>query len=152
MREQIKNTSASFPDVATRGDLEKVVSNFYDQVLSDPVLSPIFTEIARIDINDHLPRIVSFWQRIVLKNGKYSGQPFEAHRALHSIYPLTVEHFQRWVRLFHATVDCFYRGPTADRLKHVAQGIAGSMSNALLPACHPINHEVRWNEGFDEHA
>jgi len=146
MDQLIKRTSTDLPDVETRGDLEKIVTSLYDQVLSDPVLAPIFIKVARIDLNEHMPRIVSFWQRVVLKSGKYTGQPFEIHRALHTISPFTTEHFRRWVCLFHATVDCFYKGPTADHLKHVAQGIAESMSKALLGPSHPTIQAIGWNE------
>jgi len=50
----VENTSTGFPNLATRSDLEKVVSTVYGYALSDSVL----------------------------KNGEFSGQPFGALRVL----------------------------------------------------------------------
>ena len=57
------------PDIATRDDLALLMSEFYVAMLDDEELRPIFTEIAHIDLETHLPVLVGFWEGILLSTG-----------------------------------------------------------------------------------
>jgi hemoglobin len=48
----------------------------------------------------------------------YSGNPMEAHRRLHQKVALLEEHFDRWLKLFHETVDDHFAGLVAEDAKN----------------------------------
>ena len=48
------------PDVITRDDLAFLMSEFHVAMLDDDELRPIFTEIAHVDLETHLPVLVDF--------------------------------------------------------------------------------------------
>jgi hemoglobin len=50
---------------------------------------------------------------------------------LHEKSALKLEHFQRWVEIFHATVDKFFAGEMADAAKLRAKMIAHSLNQNL---------------------
>ena len=47
-------------DIETREDLEKLLTIFYNKLLSDDSIGYLFTEVARIDMSHHLPLITDF--------------------------------------------------------------------------------------------
>lgn len=80
--------------------IRAVVVEFYRRARDDQQLGPIFE--ARVhDWDWHLDRMTDFWSSALLRSGRYSGRPVEKHRPIES---LTVDHFDRWVELFEATV------------------------------------------------
>lgn len=48
-------------DITDRKDIEKLVEDFYLKALNDRKIGFIFTEVAEIDIQKHLPVISDFW-------------------------------------------------------------------------------------------
>jgi hemoglobin len=123
--------SAAPVDIATPADIDCLVAAFYRKLLSDPILGFLFTDIARIDLDEHLPRISAFWQQQILGRPGYRGQTFAVHSALHSRVALTAEHFHRWLFLFEQTIDELFDGPLATAAKDRARTIAASMQQAL---------------------
>ena len=118
-------------DIVDRGDLEAVLTVFYGAALEDELLAPVF-EAAGMELDTHLPRIVSFWEVSLLGTGDYVGRPMQLHRHLAETAGLGAEHFARWLELFHATVDAMYAGPTAQLAKAQAVRIAIGMQRAIL--------------------
>lgn len=118
-------------DIQTAGDLDALVARFYSQVLQDPIIGFIFTDIARLDLEEHLPKISAFWQWQLLGIPGYAGRPFETHLTLHEQVKLTSDHFHRWRYLFNQAVDQLFQGPIADAAKIRAEKIANSMQQAL---------------------
>ena len=47
-------------DIASREDIELLMNTFYSRLLSDERINYIFTDVAKIDIEKHLPVIVGF--------------------------------------------------------------------------------------------
>lgn len=124
-------TPSARPDITTPADIDRLVATFYDAVLRDPIIGFIFTDIARIDLDQHLPVISAFWQQQLLGRPGYRGQTFAAHRAIHERFALTEDHFHRWLSLFNAAVDSLFQGPVADAAKQRAARIKDSMRQAL---------------------
>ncbi|NNC98604.1 MAG: hypothetical protein HKN85_00320, partial [Gammaproteobacteria bacterium] len=60
-------------DVAKRADIEQIVTRFYEDALADPIIGFIFTDIAQIDLQKHLPVIVDFWDDVVLRQKRAGG-------------------------------------------------------------------------------
>lgn len=118
-------------DLANRDDVERLVVAFYESAFRDPLIGPIFTEVARMDLAAHLPIMCDFWETVLFRSGAYRRNALQVHVALHARHPLTGEHFARWLELWDATVDALYTGPIAERAKVQAERIAGSMQRRL---------------------
>ena len=85
-------------DIATEGDIKKLVHTFYDKVNRDELLSPIFNEVAKVNWDEHLPLLCRFWSTLLFRTMTFEGRPFPKHVVL----PIQREHFTRWVSLFVA--------------------------------------------------
>lgn len=121
-------------DIASRSDIERVVDTFYECVRSDEVLGPIFDEIARVDWPTHLPKMYAFWEAVLFGVAGFKGNPLVTHLALAHRTPLTAREFDRWVALFHHSVDELFAGPVATDAKRRALYIAASMQHHLAAA------------------
>lgn len=111
-------------DISSDKDLEILVHEFYGKVQKDTRLGYIFNEIAGVNWDDHLPKMVDFWSNLLFGTGRYRGRPYRRHRPL----PVEKMDFNRWYRLFEMTVDEHYHGEKADYAKEIAAKIAASFS------------------------
>ncbi len=127
-------SSESRPDLNTRERIEVFVDAFYERLLADPVLAPIFLDVAKIDLEVHLPHIKDYWCKLLLGEAAYRRHTMNIHRQLHSKRELAEADFQRWLELFCSTVDEGHSGPKSERAKQVAASIAGNMRQALAPS------------------
>jgi hemoglobin len=119
------------PDLDRRQHIERFVDLFYGRLLSDPILAPIFVDVAGVDLTVHLPHIKDYWCKLLLGDSAYRRHTMHIHRALHGKRPLQGEDFQRWLDLFVATVDDNFGGEQAERAKKLAGNIAINMINTL---------------------
>lgn len=132
------------PEAAPRppGDLDspaaiaEMVRRFYADVAQDAILGPMFNDVARVDWSEHVPKLTDFWCRALLGIAGYSGNPYRAHRLIHSKREFTTEHFERWLELFHETVEAGWAGPNAQRAHDLADNVARVHSQQLLG--HPV--------------
>lgn len=125
------STMSAARDLADRGDVDELVSTFYRTVFDDELLGPIFTDVAHMNLEHHLPIIGDFWQTVLFNAGLYHRNALQLHFLLHAKHPLGDEHFERWLQIWTATVDERFAGPVAERAKLQATRIAGSMSRRL---------------------
>jgi len=114
-------------DIRNREDLFLLVSRFYEKLLKDPSISYLFTEVARIDLDKHLPVLVDFWDAILFQSDTYRKNAMQPHLDLHKRSPFTKAHFSIWISYFKETVDELFEGPTAFIAKERAQSIATVM-------------------------
>jgi hemoglobin len=121
----------SRPDIASRGDIDEMLRAFYTEATADPVIGYLFTEVARLDLDAHLPVIGAFWETVLLDRPVYRGNPMRPHQALHALSALRAEHFQRWFAIWAATIDARFDGPVATEAKHRAAVIAETMQRHL---------------------
>jgi hemoglobin len=119
-------------DIQSKNDIEYLVVQFYEKVKVDHLLGPIFTEIVKVNWDEHLPVMISFWENALFYNGTYSGNPVQTHQYLHNKHPLTQEHFDRWLELFVKTVEKFFEGERADIIKKKAGNISLIMQIKLV--------------------
>ncbi|MFN8245962.1 MAG: group III truncated hemoglobin [Ferruginibacter sp.] len=119
-------------DIRNRIDIELFVNNFYDRVKTDPVIGYIFTEIAKVNWERHLPVMYNFWENALFYSGTYKGNPLELHKHLHRVMPLEPRHFDQWIRIFNETIDELFNGPKADLAKERAYSIAQIMQRNIL--------------------
>ncbi|MET0600617.1 MAG: group III truncated hemoglobin, partial [Baekduia sp.] len=64
------------PDIQTREDCERLVRTFYGRALTDPLIGWIFTDVAKLDLEEHVPTITSFWETMLLGARSYGGGAF----------------------------------------------------------------------------
>lgn len=118
-------------DLQDRNDVESLVDQFYRRAFADPLIGPIFTDIAEMDLEHHLPIMCDFWETVLFRAGKYKRNAFRHHVALNDAFPLTQEHFDRWLRIWVANVDEEYAGEKAELAKTQARRIAMSIHRRI---------------------
>lgn len=115
-------------DIETRDDCETLVRAFYGRVLVDPILGFIFNDVAKLDLEEHVPQITSFWETILLGAQSYSGGAFAPHASIHRQVPLRPGHFERWLFIWRMTIDELFAGERAE----LAKSHAGRVARAFL--------------------
>ena len=118
-------------DIDTRADCEALVRAFYGRALVDPVIGYLFTDVAHLDLEAHVPRITCFWETVLLGARSYGGGAFRPHLELHRRSPLRHGHFQRWLSLWSATVDELFAGERAQLAKAHAERVTGAFISRL---------------------
>ena len=113
-------------DIESGKSIRLLVDSFYDQVLQDDLLGPIFDRVIS-DWETHLPTMYQFWERLLFGSGDYQGNPFQKHVNL----PVEKDHFTSWVNLFTRTIDENFSGPRAEHAKKLARNIAGTFQLRL---------------------
>ena len=121
------------PDLDSRERVEAFVDAFYLRVLADPLLSPIFLDVAEIELDVHLPHIKDYWCKLLLGDASYQRHTMNIHRQLHAKRRLTASDFQRWLELFSLSVNELYEGKRAERAMRVASSIASNMQQNVTP-------------------
>ena len=122
-------------DVTNRQDIQSIVARFYETMLQDAIVGFIFTDIAQIDLEEHLPVIVDFWFDVLFTQGKeqkqYKGNVLKKHLELNQLMSLKPGHFTRWLYLFNQAVNQQYAGDNAELMKHRAELVAKTISAAI---------------------
>src|SRR4030095_15416623 len=111
-------------DIENRRNIETLVNHFYEKVKSDPIIGYIFTDIAHVNWEKHLPVMYSFWEDAIFYTGTYNGNPMQIHQHLHRVANLKTEHFEQWIRLFTSSVDELFEGDNANLIKQRAISIS----------------------------
>ena len=119
-------------DIRNRKDIEKLVNAFYEKVKTDEVIGYLFTDVAKVNWELHLPKMYDFWENILFYSANYSGSPMAVHKELHQKSTMTQEHFQHWNELFNQTVDKLFEGAKADEIKNRARNISAAMMYKTL--------------------
>lgn len=119
-------------DLDNPDEIAEMVRRFYADVAQDDLLGPMFNDVARVDWSEHLPKLTAFWCGALLGLPGYAGNPFRAHARVHARRQFTAMQFQRWLELFHETVDLGWTGPCADRAHDLADNIARVHSQKLV--------------------
>ncbi len=115
---------AALHDIEDRDDVERLVRAFYGRALTDEVIGWIFTDVAHLDLEAHVPEITAFWETVLLGAQSYSGGAFAPHARLHAKAGLRRGHFVRWLELWFATVDELFAGTRAEEAKAHAARVA----------------------------
>jgi hemoglobin len=110
-------------DVETEADVEKLVHEFYSKVRVDNILAPVFDPVIGGHWDTHLARMTDFWSTLLLYTKKFTDDPLTKHLPL----PVYKEHFDRWLQLFHETVDELFEGQIAENAKSRTNSIARIM-------------------------
>lgn len=104
-------------DIQSREDIELFIKRFYERLLNDPLMSPKFDHI---DLENHLPVLIDFWESVLLYKPVYHGSPFEVHVPLN----LEKEHFKKWLYHFNDNLDQLFEGVKVENAKTRANAVA----------------------------
>jgi hemoglobin len=118
-------------DISSRDDIVKMVNQFYENVLDDSTIGYIFKDVAKIDIESHMPTMYDFWESTLLNKSTYRGNTMKVHLDLNEKERLKKGHFDQWLALFNATVDELFQGEKAELAKTRALSIATVMQIKL---------------------
>jgi hemoglobin len=118
-------------DIEDREDCERLVRAFYARALADPMIGWIFVDVAKLDVEAHVPAIASFWETILLGAQSYQGGAFRPHAALNARVRLRAGHFERWLVLWRTTVDELFAGERAELAKTHAERVAHAFHRRL---------------------
>lgn len=100
-------------DISNLEDIQLLVNTFYTRIRENELLGPIFNERIGDRWPEHLEKMYRFWQTVLLEVHSYSGSPFPPHAKL----PVSQQHFDTWLNLWHTTVDEFFSGEKATDAK-----------------------------------
>ncbi len=129
-------------DIETRADIDDLMNRFYARAIRDETIGYIFTDVAKLDLEHHLPVIGDFWETLLFGTGNYQKHGrilLQIHVALNQKSPLTAKHFRRWLELFRATVDESFTGTRAEFIKLRAEAIANRFSTFLNGAAASVS-------------
>ena len=98
---------------------------------ADPVLGPVFEARLAGHWQEHMPRMVAFWTKVLLDTGTFDGNVFGKHMALSGI---ARDHFVRWLTLFRMTAIEVFGIDGADPAILVANRIASSLQLGFFGA------------------
>ena len=120
--------------------LFRLVSDFYEEVRSDPGLGPVFESRIK-NWPTHINRMVDFWSSVALMTGRYHGTPMQVHAGL----PVDESHFEQWLVLFRkvARQVCTPEGAdyVIERAERIARSIhLGISVHAGIP--HPARRRI----------
>jgi hemoglobin len=104
-------------DIRNRKDIERMVRRFYDSLLTEETMKPVF---ANTNIEAHMPHMIAFWSFVLLDEEGYKTNVFDKHVSL----PIKEEHFPIWLQHFEKTVDSLFEGEKAELAKQRAHSIA----------------------------
>ena len=107
-------------DITTIKDIKLLVNTFYDKIREDQLLKDIFNNKIEDRWPQHLEKMYTFWQTVLLEEHTYYGSPFLPHAKL----PVDLVHFEKWLILFNTTVDNLFEGEKAERAKWQGQRMA----------------------------
>ena len=114
-----------------------LIDRFYDKVRADEQLGLIFNG-AIADWPAHKRILRDFWSSIVLRSGRYRGNPMRVHRELP---PFPQVFFQRWLALWRETAHEVFEASTAELFigtaERVTQGLSLGMNLGRLSLEHP---------------
>lgn len=126
-------------DIENREDIEKLMRVFYTKAIPDEIIGHYFTEVIQMDLEQHLPVIIDFWETVLFGVARYKSNAIAVHQQLHAKSAFTDQHFERWVNLFQSTIDELFSGDKAELAKQRALSIATVMKIKTIHGESPIN-------------
>lgn len=118
-------------DLKTKDDICQLVEAFYAKAKKDDLIAHFFNEVVVFDWEEHIPVVVSFWEKILLGKGNYQGNPMTKHIALNQLSPIKKVHFERWLEIWGNTINELFEGEKAEEAKERAKSIAAIMQFKL---------------------
>jgi len=122
-------------DIEDRKDLSKLIHRFYRFIRTDDLLGPIFNgQIQEDHWPAHLEKLTDFWETILFRSMNFKGNPSFAHRTVDENFNHTIgkHHFEKWISLWHHTIDLLFFGPVANTAKQASENMAIGQFNVIM--------------------
>jgi hemoglobin len=120
-------------DIESREDLYKIVSLFYQKLLTNDLMEHFFVAFLEFEpLEQHLSIVVDFWSGVLSHSGSYAKNALQPHIKMHRKESFIAEYFERWMLLFKGGVNQLYQGKNAEVLKHRAESIREVMQLKVL--------------------
>ena len=103
------------------------MKSFYKKLLSDDSISYLFTDVAKVNLEEHFPILVNFWDSMLFGTQTYKANAMQPHIDLAKKSKLTSDHFKTWLGYLNDSIDERFEGRIAHTMKARAQNIAGLM-------------------------
>jgi hemoglobin len=118
------------PPELSEAQIGALLDLFYTMVRADPELGPVFgREIADEEWPAHMATIRDFWSAVMLKSGRYHGNPLQVHKEIEGVSP---ELFARWLALFDEACREMLAPDLAEAMHGRAVKIAESLKAGLF--------------------
>lgn len=127
----MNSSGALLPDIEGRVEIERLVNRFYDKVRNDDLLGPVFNDVAKVDWDEHLPRLYAFWETVLFGRGGFRGNPLGVHFKLVGETEMDWPKFERWLDLFRGSVDELFAGERAAHIKNIADDMANVIHSRI---------------------
>ena len=114
-------------DIETKEDIAFLMREFYSKMLVDETIGYIFTDVAELDLEAHIPSLTNFWENMLLKANGYKKNVMGIHMLLNDKEKLKPRHFERWLFLLDQTVRENFEGEKVERMLNSSQNIAAMM-------------------------
>jgi hemoglobin len=111
-------------DIENKQDIELLVRRFYESLLTEDSMKPVF---ANTNLEAHMPHMIAFWSFVLLDEEGYKTNVFDKHVPL----PIKEEHFATWLHHFEKTVDTLFEGEKAELAKQRAHSVAYTFKSKL---------------------
>ena len=121
-------------DIENRSDIDRLMNAFYSRAMVDGLIGFIFTDVAKLDLDHHLPIIGDFWEALLFQTADYARHgrnPLRVHAELDLKTPLLSRHYERWLEIFNETVNENFEGERSEYVKLRAAAIADNMLRYL---------------------
>lgn len=118
-------------DIETKEDITFLMEAFYSKMLKDEEIGYIFTDVAQLNLEEHLPSLTNFWNNALFHTGGYKNNVVQIHKDLNVLETLTPEHFKRWQFLLGETIDENYQGEVAEKMKLRARQVGMTIQAKL---------------------
>jgi hemoglobin len=121
---------AQLTEIADVADVQLLVRRFYQAVIPDALLGPIFHDFG-VDWAGHIPKLVDFWAGRLLGHAGYDGNPVAAHQPVLDRCGFGRAELDRWLELWDETVDELFVGEVAALAKERARVAAGAIGTLV---------------------
>lgn len=120
------------PEISSRKDIKKIITNFYHLLLADSNMLPFFIDIVNEKhLEKHLEDITDFWSDILFDTNIYSQNVMQKHTEKNRFITFKNEHFKIWMSYFFKSIDTDFEGVKAQDMKNRATSIATVMQLKL---------------------
>lgn len=118
-------------DLDNPAAIHRMVQLFYASLLDDPVMEPVFMQVAGVHLAEHLPMIEGYWCKMLLGKDTYHRNMVYRHERVHDKFPLSREHFELWFDHFNHTLDHYFEGPYTEKARKLARRILRNLARWL---------------------
>lgn len=118
-------------DIENKQDLALLMEVFYSKMLKDKTVGYIFTDVAQLNLQHHLPLLTDFWNNAIFHTGGYKNNVVQIHKDLNALEKLTPDHFKRWLFLLNQTIDENFSGENSEKMKLRANQIGMTIQAKL---------------------